>query len=377
LVKTEEWTKKEIAEACSFSGLIDRVYDKIQVQDGGGEFSFSKCVHTKEDFLKWAENYRKRVIELCKIKDMLDTRGDVVIIKGDSSYNTESLTPKQIKKYGENSYTVEHFYIKSWADTLIPVLLCKPKNLKSGIKVPGFVCAHGHGQNKMQLIGREENKRYPNSTWAKDIAEMGCITIAMDQWGWAERGGQHEHLLGKRQNYDKNEGKYALNMLQFGRTINGLRYFDAIRQVDYLLSRDDIDPKRIGVGGLSLGGTTSGWVFAMDPRINLGLIAGYMNTFKDSIIDISHCSCNYIPGISKLGEMYDLFSLHAPRPVCYITGVKDGIYPVEPFKKSFQEIQKAYKLMDAEDKCLSDITPFGHRWRGDIAYPFLKKQWNL
>lgn len=391
-IKYEDWSRTEIEEACSFTALTDRIYDRIQSNQP--QFSFSKCVHSIEDFDRWSNEFRNEILKLLGIQDMMNERGNVVVVKDPEqsnpnpypkSYPIDTIDKKMKRKYPVRKYTMEHFYIKSWMDTLIPVLLCKPE--EPIIPMPAFVCTHGHGQNKAQLVALEDNRRYPHSVWAHDLANMGIMTITMDQWGWNERGGYRcdgskiridkntkNHRL---KNYDSKEGKFALNMLQFGRTINGLRFFDVIRQVDYLLTRNDVDPNRIGIGGLSLGGTTAGWTMSIDPRINLGVVAGYMNTFKDSIIDLAHCSCNYIPGISNLGEMYDVFSLMAPRPVCFITGKHDSIYPLESAQKAFFEIKKAYGLFNADEKCILDITPLGHGWRGDIAYNFIKKQWNL
>lgn len=391
-LKFEEWSAKEIEEACSFTGLINRIYEKVQIDTP--KFSFSNHVHNQEEFSIWSKEFRIELMKILGIKEMLDKRADVIVVnsKEDKSPNIDNeinkISKKMKKKYSIRKYTMEHFYLKSWMDTLIPVILCKPNEpnmdpnvISNNKKLPAFVCTHGHGQNKAQLVALEDNKRYPNSVWSHDLANMGIITITMDQWGWNERGGlRYDGSKIKSSmpiNYDSRENKFALNMLQFGHTINGLRFFDAIRQVDYLLCRNDVDPNRIGIGGLSLGGTTAGWTMCLDTRINLGIVAGYMNTFKDSIIDLEHCSCNYVPGISNLGEMYDVFSLMAPRPVCFITGKHDSIYPLKSAQKAFSEIKKAYTLFNVEEKCVLDITPLGHGWRGDIAYSFIKKQWEI
>ncbi len=156
--------------------------------------------------------------------------------------------------------------------------------------------------------------------------------------------------------------------------MNGLRYFDAIRQVDYLLTRDDVDPNRIGTAGLSLGGATAGWVAALDPRVKLAVIAGYLNTFKSSFIALKHCPCDYIPGMGLLGDFADVYCLIAPRPVCFIMGIKDNIFPYPAAQKAFTRVQNAYDLLGVKENCILDTTPYGHGWRGDIAYPWVKQQ---
>ena len=339
--------------------MINKINDNFDRE--GKQFSFSKCVTSSNDFSAWQEDFRNALIDHLKIRDMLETRDDIVVIKGNPKWNSETPT-----------YHIEHFYLKSWQDTLIPVLLTIPKSLQLGDRVPAMICTHGHGQSKELILGRVKRKGAEREVWAKDFAELGCITITMDQWGWNERGG----TVWKKQlppNYDSSEGRYALNMLLLGRTINGLRYFDTMRQVDYLLTREDVEPDRIGIAGLSLGGATAGFVACLDPRIKLACVAGYLNTFKDSLIALNHCSCSFIPELATLGEISDYFSLITPNPVCFITGVKDDIFPVEPAKRAFEEIKKVYQMLGAEENCVLDITPFGHTWRKDVALPFVKK----
>jgi hypothetical protein len=349
MVKVEEYTPEELQRACSFTDLIDKLYAETKA-----EFTFEKCVKKPADVPGWQDKFRRAVIKTLGIDDMLASKGEVVLVKGDPDMDVD-----------RQKYTIEHFYIKSWMDTLIPVFLAKPKGLKKGQKVPAFVCTHGHGQGKDFMMGLSVNQNYPNSHWAADLSELGCITIAMDQWGWMERG------FGGLYNFV--EGAYAHKMLTLGRTINGLRFFDAMRQVDYLLTRDDVDPKKIGIGGLSLGGTTATWTAAIDPRISMALVAGYLNPFKDSILDHNHCSCNYIPGILKLGEMYDLAALIAPRPACYICGIKDTTFYIDPAREAFQKVKSVYKLLGKEGNCVIDECNLGHDWNGTVAYPFVKR----
>jgi hypothetical protein len=350
MVKIETWGEDEIIEACSFTNIIDKLYKTSPLL-----LKFSEHVTKPEEFDIWATGFRRKLFELLGMTDMLAQRKETVIVKfEDDEDNIVS---------DEGSYVLKQFYLKSWLDSLIPVSLGVPKGIKKGEKVPAFVVAHGHSGNKDLLHGKLNN---PEKTpYAKEITELGSITISMDQWGWYERG-----FGGK---YNADESKYNLNMIPFDRTINGLRFFDAMRQVDYLLTREDVDPKKIGIAGLSLGGTTAGYTAALDTRIQMAIIGGYINTFKDSIIDKSHCSCNYISGILQYGEMHDIFSLIAPRYACFINGELDMIFPKHSAEKAFNKIKSAYRILNAEDRCVLDMTPLGHKWRGDVAYPFIKK----
>jgi len=366
MAKIEEWSNKEIAEACSFTLLIDRIYDQIQC-GAGGQFSFRNCVSSKTDFEEWQKSFREALINHLQIGDLLNGRKELRLVR------------KSSKSYwSEKNYTLEQLYLKSWMDTLIPILISTPKEIPEGEKQATMICAHGHLMQKENLVGKKRNFIY-RGHWAKNFAEMGCITVSLDQWGFGERGKSIWHKLKSGHNFDVYERKYAQNLLEFGRTIAGLRTFDVIRLIDYLHTRSDVDLKRIGISGLSMGGLIASLAAAIDERINLTVIAGYLNTFKDSIINLpqKHCADMYIPGMLTLGEESDLLSLIAPRPLCFIVGIKDGLFPIAGATKAFTAIEKAYQLLDAMDNCVLDKAPMGHGWRGNIAYLFVKKKWNL
>jgi hypothetical protein len=76
--------------------------------------------------------------------------------------------------------------------------------------------------------------------------------------------------------------------------------------------------------------------------------------------------------MATYGEMYDILALIAPRPVCFVNGKKDNIFPIQATEEAFQKIRRVYKLYDSEANCVLDATPMGHAWRGDVAYPFVK-----
>lgn len=366
MVKIEEWTEKEIKQSCSFTELINRLYSQFQSDPCKFEFSFQKKVKYLDDFTNWSKNLREKLEKLLCIDDLLAQRdpSKIELVKGNSEL--EFLTKK---------FRVEHFYIKSWMDTLIPVFLCIPNNVSTEKKIPAVICTHGHTMQKLNLVGKKFNFIY-QGTWAKDFAELGCITIAMDQFGWGERGTKLWKVFPKKTpqgwNYDYNEKKYALNLLLFGRILNGIRYFEVIKQVDYLLTHENVDPNRIGVAGLSLGASSAIYAAALDPRISFIIADGYLNTFKGSIIDIWHCPDNYTPQILKYCELYDIASLIAPRPALYITGKKDHIFPLEFVKSSYEKVQMSYKLFNKTENCRLELHNGGHKWKKKIAVKFIQ-----
>ena len=157
----------------------------------------------------------------------------------------------------------------------------------------------------------------------------------------------------------------------FGRTLIGERVWDVSRLIDWATGRDDIDADAIVVTGNSGGGTVTLFSAAVDERIKVAVPGSYFNTFLDSIATIHHCECNYIPGIMRYGEMYDVAGLIAPRAFMAVHGAEDDIYPIAATQKAFAHLQQVYKVFGAEQRCALSIGNGGHRYYKADVWPFV------
>ncbi|MCA9888842.1 MAG: hypothetical protein KC546_10740, partial [Anaerolineae bacterium] len=117
--------------------------------------------------------------------------------------------------------------------------------------------------------------------------------------------------------------------------------------------------------GHSGGGMTALYLAALDDRITTSVVGGYFCDYYYSILGMSHCECNYVPGLLPLGDVADVGALIAPKPVRFINGQIDPIFPIEGVHKAYQTVERAYKLAGAEDACSLYIHPDGHRY--DLA----------
>jgi dienelactone hydrolase len=100
--------------------------------------------------------------------------------------------------------------------------------------------------------------------------------------------------------------------LMLGQTMAGWRVYDAMRAIDYLETRPEVDEKRIGAMGISGGGLNALYVAALDTRVRATVVSGFLNTFRDSMIGVHHCIDNFIPGLLLDAEMSDIAGLVAP-----------------------------------------------------------------
>src|SRR4030095_10674283 len=127
-------------------------------------------------------------------------------------------------------------------------------------------------------------------------------------------------------------------------------------------TRPALDSKRIGVTGISGGGTITVFSAALEPRIQAAFASGYLCTFRDSIFSIAHCIDNYVPGVLEWAEMYDIAGLIAPRPFFAESGTKDDIFPIDAFKESFANVKKVYTSFGADDRIDHEILEGEHSW---------------
>jgi dienelactone hydrolase len=158
-----------------------------------------------------------------------------------------------------------------------------------------------------------------------------------------------------------------------GQTLLGWRVWDVMRTIDYIETRADLDSRRVGCMGISGGGTVTVFASALEPRIRAALVSGYLNTFRDSISSIVHCTDNYVPGILQWAEMHDVAGLIAPRPLFIESGEKDNIFPVAASVASFNAVRDIYAAFGATDRVDQEVFPDAHAFHGQRGIPFLAR----
>ncbi len=126
------------------------------------------------------------------------------------------------------------------------------------------------------------------------------------------------------------------------------------------------------ITGNSGGGTTSFYSACIDERIKYAVPSCSVCTYKDSIIDIAHCACNYIPSIARYFDMGDLAGLIAPRGLIIVAGNQDRIFPIDGVKETYNIAKSLFKAADAENKITLEIGDGGHRYYADKAFNALK-----
>jgi hypothetical protein len=161
--------------------------------------------------------------------------------------------------------------------------------------------------------------------------------------------------------------------LLLGQTMIGWRVHDVMRTIDWIETRKELDASRVGCMGISGGGTCTLFAAALDTRIRAAMVSGYLNTFRECIMSISHCIDNYVPGILDWAEQYDVAGLIAPRPLFAESGERDDIFPIAASRESFRRVQKVYAVFDASALVEQETFDGPHSFWGKRGLPFLAK----
>jgi len=242
-------------------------------------------------------------------------------------------------------------------------------------KRPAILAIHGHGYGSRQICGMLEDgtpdtgKPDIYNHFAVQLVKKGMAVIAPDVIGFGERRMLAD--LTEDPNAPSSCYRMASQLLLLGKTLTGLRVTELLGTLDYFAGLDEVDSERIGVIGFSGGSLLAYMTAALDERIRSSLLIGFPNTFKDSIIAVHHCLCNYSPGILMHAELPELMGLIAPRPLFLESGDKDPIFPASGFEKAVQQLKTIYAAAGAEDQLEYDLFPGVHEVSGRKSFDWL------
>lgn len=286
------------------------------------------------------------------------------------------LMPQLIESTDKDDYTREKWVLQTAPDMVMPVYILIPK--QGTAPYPTVVAFHGHGYGVKDIVGLWEDgeERDVPDGYHKDFAvalcRRGFLVAAPEISCFGERQTDFSYLNSTiGQGTPSTCTHTAMLAFHMGKSVAGLRVHDGLRLVDYLETRADADVSRLGAMGISGGGMHTFFSTCIDTRIQACVISGYYSTFKDSILAMAHCPCNFVPGLHEFGEMYDLVGLIAPRPLLVEAGTYDSIFPLQAVKRSVARGREVYAVFGNHDAVETDIFAGRHQISGLKAYDFL------
>ena len=255
---------------------------------------------------------------------------------------------------------IEKLHFQSRPGLYVTGNLYRPKEAKGKLPAVLYVCGHA---NK----GRDGNKTayQDHPRW---FASNGYVCLAIDTLQLGEVAGKHH-------------GAYNLGRWWWhsrGYTPAGVECWNAIRAVDYLLTRPDVDPDRIGVTGISGGGATTVWAAAADDRVKVAVPVSGMSDLEDYVsnrIINGHCDCMFGYNLYRW-EWSTILGLFAPKPLLFANSDADDIFPMGGNRRIAARLRTLYETLGAADNFDEYVSKGGHAYRPDLrtaVFAFFEK----
>ena len=237
---------------------------------------------------------------------------------------------------------------------------------------PAMLCIPGHGYGADDLVGidehgqdRDHHDGYQHD-FAIQCARLGMVALALEPMGFGRRRDADARKAGPSTSSCQTASGAALLL---GESMVGWRTYDSIRALDLLQTLPEVDPARLGMMGISGGGTITLYTAAVDERIKLAFLSCSFCTFLESIYSITHCIDNFVPGLLNWFEAADLAALIAPRYLFVEGGLKDKIFPEAGTRRALDAAARAFASRGAPDHLAHALFDDGHVFSGVEAFP--------
>jgi cephalosporin-C deacetylase-like acetyl esterase len=225
--------------------------------------------------------------------------------------------------------------------------------------------------------GSFRNERYQNVI--HNLVKKGFIVFAIDPVGQGEKDEYYDPLLKKSVIEEGVPAHCYFGDQCYVSGFSSAKYFiwDAVRAIDYLLSRKEVDAGRIGATGLSGGGTVTSYLCAFDERIKAA--APYNWAIFDrgllETVGVQDAEANVYHGLMKGLTFADFLEMRAPKPTLMIKTTRDYL-PIQGAREAYQEISKAYKAFGQEENLLMVEDDAEHQFtrkNNEATYAFFQK----
>jgi len=264
-------------------------------------------------------------------------------------------------------------------------------------RLPAVIGLHDHGGNKYfgwrkiaqlgdaihPMMKEHRDQYYGGVSWANELAKRGFAVLVHDAFAFASRrvraadlpavirkdlkeanpestdeiaryngfAAEHEHLMAK-------------SLFCAGTTWPGVFTAEDQRALDYLSSRADIDPDRIGCAGLSGGGLRTCYLAGLDDRIRCACCVGMMTTWRDYLLNKCHTHTwmIYIPGLPADLDYPEILGLRVPLATLVQNDDDDQLFTPSEMRRADQILTEVFTKAGAADHYHCTFYPGPHKF---------------
>ncbi|RUL85830.1 alpha/beta hydrolase family protein [Tautonia sociabilis] len=271
------------------------------------------------------------------------------------------------------------------------------KPLGASGRLPAVLALHDHGGNKSfgwrkvaqisddlhPIMRDHRDEYYGGVSWANELARRGYLVLVHDAFAFASRrirladvparirdgleevepesveevraynrfASGHEHIVSK-------------SLFCAGTTWPGVFLAEDRKALDYLSSRPDVDPDRIGCGGLSGGGLRTCYLAGTDDRISCACCVGMMSTWRDYLLNktFTHTWMIYVPGLPNDLDYPEVLGLRVPRPTLVQYDEEDFLFTLPEMRRADSMLGEVFAKAGAEDRYRGTFYPGPHKF---------------
>lgn len=282
------------------------------------------------------------------------------------------LNARVTRTLDRGAYRIENILFESRPQYLVTGNLYLPT--ASGRKVPGVIGVCGHSLN-----GKAEDAY---QSFAQGLARQGMACFLIDPVGQGERFQYLNEKLGSRLGGGTSEhNQMGCHQALVGEFLGAWFAWDAIRALDYLLTRPEIDPQHLGVTGNSGGGTQTTWLCGLEPRFTMGAPSCFVTTFRRDAENELPQDCEQCPPGVLAADLdhADFLAAMAPKPVIIMAQEKD-YFDARGSTETYERLKKLYTLLGKPENIQLHIGPDPHGYtqpNREAMYRFFAKATGL
>jgi cephalosporin-C deacetylase-like acetyl esterase len=255
------------------------------------------------------------------------------------------LRPRVTGTLERQGYRVEKVLFESRPDFPITANLYLPE--RGDGPVPGILVPCGHAV---------EGKAYPSYQAAcQGLVRNGFAVLIYDPVGQGERSMYVDPNTGE-DTIPRGTAQHGVDgnrCTLLGSSLATWRVWDGISALDYLTSRPEVDPERIGCTGNSGGGTLTTYLCAVEERIRVGVPGCYITTFGHRFRSrvAADPEQNLIPTLREGIDHFEMLALFAPRPMLIAAATQD-FFPIEGTRETYEALRALYERLGCPE-CVS------------------------
>ncbi len=334
------------------------------------------------DLEQWRKMAREKMLELVAMPDA----GGVPDVTVKNKYVYDGLDIEEISwqlPYGRPTEAI----------------LLKPQGAKGPL--PAILGLHDHGGNKYlgkrkitrtsdsppDFVIAHQEESYEGLAWANEIAKRGYVVLVHDAFAFASRRVFYKDVAGVEWGPNNVDGKsdadpenpknieaynawagahediMSKSLFCGGTTWPGVFLAEDKKALDVLSKRPDVDPGRIGCGGLSGGGLRTVYLGGSDPRIKCAVCAGFMTTWNDFLLNKSytHTWMTYTPLLPRYMDFPEILGLRVPLPTMTLNDIDDDLYTMDGMTRADQILTELYAKAGAADHYDGRFYPGPHK----------------